>query len=184
MEDFTGSMKNHLFSGEYQEPLNVDRYIDNGVCDMRINDLIAVIKGNNNSGYFCYAGITRFSIFPNGNIFPCQIYCLDKEDKFVMGNVNTFDEGYFNRKVNEISHMASKNSHEECKNCFSTSICSSCLGVCIVNQKRIPHEIEYCEKTKLYHEQLIEIYANLLSNPQRFEKFKKRLNETVALCKN
>lgn len=57
----------------------VEKFINSGVCDMRISDLVSVITGKMCGDTLCDSGGGQLSVFPNGDIFHCHIYSLDTE---------------------------------------------------------------------------------------------------------
>lgn len=162
----------------------VEKFINSGVCDMRINDLVSVITGKMCGDMLCDAGRGQLSVFPNGDIFPCHIYSLDKEQRFCLGNVVNFNKHYFESKQKEVLAFNSKTSYDKCKECTAYNLCTSCMGMCLATALSLPHDDTYCESYRNYFDELIEIYVDLLEFPSKMDVLKKRLKEANVLCKS
>ena len=79
--------------------------------------------------YICDAGIGTFSITTKGNVFPC--FMLTDLDELYLGNI--WDEDVFHNEQyravrSRILAHSCKENHEECKNCFASTLCNGCLG--------------------------------------------------------
>lgn len=162
----------------------LERFLDKGICSMRINDLISIITGKMCGDRLCNAGNGQLSIFPNGDIFPCHIYALDEKQRFRLGNVVKLDEVYFNRKRKEINLFNSKKAYDKCEECAAYNLCTSCMGMELVNDRSMPHDNSYCDRYRKYFNELIELYVDLLEYPAKMDLLKKRLKEMNVLCKS
>lgn len=186
VEDIDGKMKEHMYIGK-EVCLHecVEQFIEQGLFDMRINDLVSIIKGTGCGNMLCTAGCEKYNIMPNGDIYPCQIYALDKNKRYFMGNVNNIDMEFFYRKKCECIKLNDKNSYDKCRECNAKAICTSCMGLNVVNDNLLPHNEQYCIEKNKYYDELINIYVELLEDAEKMTEFKKQLAERgVALCKN
>lgn len=176
--DFDGRMSGHLYRlPDAQTGIDIDSFIETGICDVHINDFVAIITGKNNDLLLCSAGSGQLSIFPDGNIYPCHIYCLDPHKKFLMGNVNSFSKANFEKVENAIVSFNSKSSYPSCSACVAKGICTSCMGTCLVTNAPLPHDDAFCKDRQRYYFTLIEEYARLMDYPEKFARFKCRLKE-------
>lgn len=185
MTSFDPNMKTMEYvSKEPPVDIAVKKFINSGVCEMRINDLVSVITGNMCGDTLCDAGKGQLSVFPNGDIFPCHIYSLDKEQRFCLGNVANFNEELFISKQKEVIAFNSKKSYDKCKECTAYNLCKSCMGMCLATSLSLPHDDAYCDFYRDYFDELIEIYIEFLESPAKMDVLKKRLKEANVLCKS
>ena len=186
VEDVDGKMKEYLYLGD-EVCLHecVEQFIEHGLYDMRINDLVSIIKGNGCGNTFCTAGYKKYNVMPNGDIYPCQIYALDKNKQYFMGNVNHMDVELFHHQKHQCIHLNDKDSYDKCRDCNAKAICTSCMGLNVVNNELSPHSEQYCIEKNKYYDELIQIYVELLEDAPKMTKFKKQLEERgMAQCKN
>jgi len=79
--------------------------------------------------YICDAGIGTLSITTKGNVFPC--FMLTDLEELYLGNVwdeDVFHNEHFRTVRSRILAHSCKENHEECRNCFASTLCNGCLG--------------------------------------------------------
>lgn len=76
--------------------------------------------------HVCSAGSEMLTIFPDGDIYPCQLLI---SDKYKIGNINSFPEEISNylRKVKK-NKLDYKIEFNTCKDCIARNICKMCLA--------------------------------------------------------
>ena len=123
--------------------------------------------------YICDAGIGTLSITTKGNIFPC--FMLTDLGELHLGNVWEEDvfhnEQYRTVRKRVISHSCKEN-HEECRNCFASTLCNGCLGADFLTMgKPLTLSEMNCEMNRAMVEEAIKGQAKL------YEQGKKRNDE-------
>jgi uncharacterized protein len=87
-----------------------------------------VAQGGVTFDYHCIAGIERYAVAANGDIYPCQMFVGN--ERFCMGNVrdpNVFRERRF-VEVKQMFEAVGKSRLESCSKCWVRSICLGCPG--------------------------------------------------------
>ena len=104
----------------------------NNPCNRRIVEKAnrmyqSLIHRKKSDHIFCGAGINRFSVGADGNVYPCYLFTNDAE--FYIGNVL---DSNFSIKEYESARMRlmeyDRLSFNECKNCWASSFCFGCRG--------------------------------------------------------
>ncbi len=147
--------------------------IDNKILTDQVLRFYYFLIGQKNK-YRCKAGLCSFSIFPDGDINPCQLFALDKNSKYLLGNIELLKDKYiknFNDIQNKLESKLNKDSNEKCKTCIAKDICLSCVGTSITyNNELYPIE-EECQETILRYLAFIESYIYLYQNPKFYRDF-------------
>ncbi|WP_300411082.1 radical SAM protein [Lagierella sp.] len=122
----------------------------------------------------CKSGLSNFSIFPDGEINPCQLYALDKNKKYTLGNINTINTDNFecfNNMQGILFNKLDKDNNINCKHCIAKDICLSCIGRSIsFNSNLDPLEYE-CKDTLMRYSVFVSTYIYLYENPEIFKNF-------------
>lgn len=182
VENFDDKMNNCAYEGKLSNvEERINQFIETGIYDMVANNLVAVINKKGCGNLFCDAGINKFTVLPDGDIYPCQIYSLDKEKQFLMSNIKNIEDEYFDNKIIEVERFSNKETYEKCKKCYAKSICTSCLGMKVALEQAVPKSDSECKKMCEYHEELIEIYSRLLSTSEKYVRFKEKLKEVNSI---
>lgn len=126
-------------------------------------------------------GKKKFTVLPDGEIYPCQLYCLDKRKKFLMGNVKDANDSTFGERVKEIERFSNKNTYKKCESCYAKSVCRSCMGLKVSLNEELPHDKKECEEIRNYFTELVETYAYLIMNKDKYKKFKERVKEVNGI---
>lgn len=174
--NFYGGSENFNYDNSFTIKEKIINFINTGTFDPEINRLYTVISGKNSSNMFCNAGINQITIMPNGDIYPCQLYVLDRTEKYKMGNASTFCHDKFNNSQNRLTSML-KDQYSNCVNCSESCICFSCLGSSIVNNIKLPKSNEDCLQTKKNYDLLIEVYAEIYDDSKLWNNFISRIKE-------
>lgn len=176
--DYDYGMNDITYSGSADYiALSLENFLETGVFDTRLNNLISVITGKGNRKRFCMAGEFLYTVFQDGNIYPCHLYALDNEKTYLMGNVNSFDEEDFFKVREKIIKLNSKSTYPQCKSCCAKIFCSSCIGSNLIVNSEIPHDNKFCDMQLSYFDELIELYAELHSDRIKWDLFKKRMRK-------
>ncbi len=105
------------------------------------NDLIIRLLNTYFTNYycstFCDAGVTQFSIWMNGDVYPCQLY-IGKEE-YKLGNIDELND----RTLCEFKNKQLKN-FDKCEKCGYIRFCQTCLR----RRNEIKDSTEYCEDIK------------------------------------
>ncbi len=105
------------------------------------NDLIIRLLNTYFTNYycstFCDAGVTQFSIWMNGDVYPCQLF-IGKED-YKLGNIDELNTGI-------LDHFKKKQlkNFDKCEKCGYIRFCQTCLR----RRNEIKYSKEYCEDIK------------------------------------
>jgi len=123
----------------------------------KLNCMLRNYKNKTKTGVnVCMGGISWFSVFYNGDIYPCYMLS-DKGKGYLMGNV--FEEN--NRFFDERSKWLSYNRYEmnKCNECFANNLCSGCLGnnLFATGDALQFSEKDCCAKREFYKEILLGI---------------------------
>jgi uncharacterized protein len=127
------------------------------------NDLIIRLLNTYFTNYycstFCDAGITQFSIWMNGDVYPCQLF-LGKED-YKLGNIDELND----KVLNEFKNKQLKN-FDKCKKCGYIRFCQTCLR----RRDEIKESTEYCEDIKSAVDYFLDSLLSLkYQNKPRYE---------------
>lgn len=142
-----------------------------------VGQIILNILLHNKILYRCNAGRSKFSILPNGDIYPCDYFSIFHETK--MGNVRTGIS-----KEMKAEWLDKKSiSFEECKNCWCRYVCGgSCyFGRYLNNGKAEPIE---CEMQKFLVEEVSRmIYTISKSNKKAVKHLRLCAEHTMNLIR-
>lgn len=108
--------------------------------------------------YRCFAGKNKIAVTANGNIYPCDSFCGEKN--FCIGNL---DNSTTNIKVLELFKAAHVQNREKCKICWARQICG---GDCYYNSYMLNKNIYdpdpmICEMNCFFIEQAIHLLIQL-----------------------
>jgi len=117
----------------------------------------------------CYTGISHFTIIPNGDIYPCQLFI--GENKLLMGNVKQshWDEKYINA-INNLSSF-NKEKNPECLQCWCKYLCKDCPGAIFQETGVLKMPNERCYKKRKDIEALLLKLAEIRENNNKWQKF-------------
>lgn len=114
-----------------------------------------LFDNNNRKSIFCSAGKENFAIFPDGNIYPCHLFALQKE-QYYLGSIydNEWDKKITYQNV--IKKICSITDEYKCTKCNARNFCSQCLALTVLNGDKID-----CNKRK---KEFSETMTNYLRN--------------------
>ena len=147
--------------------------IDNKILTDQVLRFYYFLIGQKNK-YRCKAGLCSFSVFPDGEITPCQLFALDKSKEYSLGNIellNNKNLKNFKNVQNSLESKLNKDCHEICKNCIAKDICLSCVGTTIEFNRELYPIQEECQETILRYLTFIKTYIYLYENPQLYRDF-------------
>lgn len=107
------------------------------------------------SDLFCSAGFNSLCIMPNGDMYPCHMYAVDRT--CCLGNIlDSYDFFKVKEKLNNLP-LGSKESNIECKLCWARKICHICPAKLLISNEVVKSPIsEYnCDKRKSHYELVI-----------------------------
>ena len=85
------------------------------------------------SDLFCNAGYTSLCIMPNGDLYPCHLYAMDR--KYYLGNMKEdFSLPNYEQKLNNLP-LGNKKNHIDCCSCWARKICHFCPAKICVSEK-------------------------------------------------
>ncbi len=157
--ELAGDKKN-----EKKLSLIIERFFDESNEHFVFNDIIIRLLNTYFTDYycssFCDAGITQFTISMNGDIYPCQLFLSNKENK--LGNVNLHNyeliDSFKNKSLKEFP---------KCKECGYKRFCQTCL----YNIKMVETNDEYCQEVKKGVQVFLQNIFNLkVNNNSRYCK--------------
>ena len=100
-------------------------------CDYRYLSYESTIEGLKHkqiSQYYCEAGISKFAVSTDGDVYACHLFT--DEDELKMGNVS--DPNLFSGekmlKLQKRLTEFNKYQHEECSSCYSNTLCKQCIA--------------------------------------------------------
>lgn len=100
-------------------------------CDYRFlsyNSTLEGLKNKQISQHYCEAGLSKFSVSPNGDVYPCHLFTGENDVK--MGNIedaNLFtSEKWCNMQKTLINF--SKYKKDGCAECYSNTLCRQCIA--------------------------------------------------------
>ncbi len=127
------------------------------------NDLIIRLLNTYFTNYycstFCDAGITQFSVWMNGDVYPCQLF-IGKED-YKLGNIDELNTDI----LNSFKRKQLKN-FDKCEKCGYIRFCQTCLR----RRDEIKVSTEYCEDIKSAIDYFLDSLLSLkYQNKPRYE---------------
>lgn len=161
---------------DIEDYINV--FIESGEITEPVRELLSIIRGYTYNKSFCDAGIGQYTVMSNGDIYPCQVFSLASEHKFVMSNVNCFST----EKFEEVQNSLLKYNKERvgCNSCEKKNRCHFCIANQLVANGKfeIPND---CREEKEEYNRYIEYYAQLYDNKEKWEAFKLRIKESERI---
>lgn len=100
-------------------------------CDYRFlsyDSTVAGLKSKQVSKRYCEAGLSKFSVSPNGDVYPCHLFTGDSDIK--MGNVEEVDFFSSPKMLSMQKTLSdfSKYQKEGCAECYSNTLCRQCIA--------------------------------------------------------
>lgn len=131
--------------------------------------------------YICDAGIGTLSVTTKGNIYPC--FMLTDIEELKLGNVREEDvfhnERYRAVQSRILAHSCKEN-HEECRNCFASTLCNGCLGAdYLTTGKPFLLSKLNCDMNRAMVEEAIKGQAKLYEQRKKRNNEAKKNDETV-----
>ena len=97
----------------------------------------------------------QFVIEANGNVYPCDFYCLDE---YLLGNINEDSIEKINRRIDETDFISSSRiHHEDCLNCEYYHLCNDGC-----KRDRVDNKSKYCEAYKSFYKHSLPILKAML----------------------
>ena len=109
------------------------------------------------SDLLCNAGYTVIALLPNGDLYPCHFYALDRS--YCIG---TYDSQGYQNIANQLSlirkrlSLINKFSHNECKNCWARNICHRCPAELLIVHPQRGIDFQCTERRESMKRHLIE----------------------------
>lgn len=124
--------------------------------------------------HVCNIGLMHFSVTPNGDIYPCQLFI--GENALVLGNVQ--QENWDEKKTSVLTMLSSFNKEEshKCKMCWAKYLCKDCPGGAFHETGKLEMPDEYCIRIRNNAEKLLLALAEIRKNPMRWKHFCERVN--------
>lgn len=134
----------------------------------RTRELLMGFFTKTNQCYFCSAGTQLLNIDSDGKIYPCHLL-IDKGEKYVLGDLVSFDKDKFESNRLRFSNIMNKKSYKKCSNCSISWNCVQCFAA--------KEKINF-EDCKRMEDNALEIYEEIAK-----EIKKGRLNEILSKFK-
>lgn len=150
----------------------IELYLCKGIVTDTIADMIKILKGSKCGEYYCSAGIKQFTIMPEGNVYPCQIYANMKNNEFCFGNITNNNETSWNEVSDKMYNI--NNKIETCSNCEIVNFCTPCAGQNVQNGV---FQNSNCLKRKKYYEILVDKLAEVKASKILWSKLIERIEE-------
>ena len=93
----------------------------------RTRELLLGFFTKTNQCYFCSAGTQLLNIDSDGKIYPCHLL-IDKGEKYVLGNLMSFNKDEFEKKKSKFNNIMNKKSYDKCRNCSISWNCAQCYA--------------------------------------------------------
>lgn len=132
-------------SGDTKLAISEDEYIKDNK-DIKLN-ILNLLNSKNKIG--CQAGRKSISISPDGNIYPCHYFYIDKINKLELDRINK-DIMIFNK------HLYKKK-NSSCNNCWLRNICNQCPATIVLYNKNKSNSLCSYRK-RVYKEELLKIF--------------------------
>ena len=134
----------------------------------RTRELLMGFFTKTNQCYFCSAGTQLLNIDSDGKIYPCHLL-IDKGEKYVLGDLVSFDKDKFESNRLRFSNIMNKKSYKKCSNCSISWNCVQCFAA--------KEKINF-KDCKRMEDNALEIYEEIAK-----EIKKGRLNEILSKFK-
>lgn len=152
---------------------SIDNMLEEKFYDDKVEYLFNLLKKpSNSSKMFCNAGFGQITIMPNGDIYPCHMYALDKENIFYQGNIYSSKCAIEKSILKTQNHLSSyfKSRISKCKNCVYTSLCSNCLGSELIKHQNFIPSSEKCLYLKELYYELVEKLIEIRSDEDKWRR--------------
>ncbi|MEO0095175.1 MAG: radical SAM protein [candidate division WOR-3 bacterium] len=127
--------------------------------------------------YVCYTGISHFTVTPNGDIYPCQLFI--GTENLLMGNVTNKHWGSkYNEVLNNLSGF-DKEKNPVCMKCWAKYLCKDCPGNIYQETGNLIMPTDRCDKKKYSIEALLLKLAEIKEDANKWQNF----IELVESCK-
>lgn len=175
----------------YEDKANVsiqeylDAYIDKGLVTEYAKNFLLLIQGKQVAEEFCDAGLGQFTIMPNGDIFPCQMFAMIDDKKYCMGNLDVDHD--IVKKIEETQKELkkfSKGRNDKCMGCELKSNCSKCVADILYTNNKFILSDQECEKFLVETNKYIEYYSELYEDKTRWKQFMSRVIADNELWKS
>lgn len=124
--------------------------------------------------YKCNAGVEIFTVFPDGEIYPCQLFGLDESKKYKLGTISTtkvFDFQKFNEVQSDLKLKLNKEDHSSCRKCIAKNMCLSCVGLSISSNSDLHPTNKECRDIVNRYFSFIYAYIYLYENSNLLREF-------------
>lgn len=126
------------------------------------------------SNFRCRTAYDVFSVFPDGDITPCQLFGLDKSVSYVLGNINkieNLDSRLFKDIQSNVVNNTCKQKNKKCAKCVAKDICVDCIGININKCTDISPLQIYCDFNISRYNSFVAALITLYSDPYRLKEF-------------
>lgn len=124
-------------------------------------------KVKDESCLYCNAGLSQFTIFTDGTVYPCQMFIGN--DDFSLGNI--YDEDFHFKKYNKNLLGTNKNNDADCKKCEVYHFCQSCIGENYEkNHTLSPKSEDFCRQLKNEINSFFEVFIRYIYDEEHLHK--------------
>lgn len=174
-ESYTPTL--HDDSENIRERLNlidqIDMLINYKILTDDLIQLYYFILGKKNR-YRCQTGLNMFSVFPDGDINPCQLFALDKKSNYLLGNVSkikNLNNKKFISTQKKLENILNKEKDDICSSCLAKEVCFNCVGLKVSTNEKLKPLKDDCNSTINKYHEFINSYIYLYEHPKKYHNF-------------
>lgn len=113
--------------GDIPLAVDVEKYNTFVEDDMLSNEdsyILAAFDTKYQSDLMCSAGHTVAAVMPNGDIYPCHLFAVDRSS--LLGNIYTSNKAQYLKALSPLTYSKAEN--ENCADCWARNICHLCTA--------------------------------------------------------
>lgn len=145
-------------------------YIKKGIVTDIMADVVKVLSGSQCNELFCSAGIKQYTVMPNGDIYPCQIYAGLSSNEYCFGNIMKMDKEQWNNVTKRMLELNEKK--KICEGCEIAGFCTPCIGAMVCDNHNLK---DGCLQRKKYIEDIINALAEIYVKKDKWNALVERL---------
>lgn len=121
----------------FDEFTNNSPNIKSNELDLDNVHILRALKPSYQSDLLCNAGYNTLALMPNGDLYPCHMYALNKS--FLMGTydsskTNVYDDiEILTQSTRQMMNCVNKQNHKDCCFCWARNICHKCPAVQLIS---------------------------------------------------
>lgn len=174
MDLFQNSTSNEMLDVYYSG--NTDNELEeiikgDHVKDTFTKDIIVNFFRKFGTHFYCSSGSQLINIDSDGIIYPCHLL-IDKEDRYVLGDLNDFDNLEFSENRQQYLKKLDKNNYTICDNCECQWVCKHCFA------RTESFSYNLCDMKRKKQDEVFEKLSAIMGNSDDF----KALLNNIETC--